>query len=304
MTLKKTCLLSVCLGLVQNAAAQTTQTISEDGPFSYEIAANIIVFGYDFLNEVPSASNITPPDPQSSAITLPTPAAKIGTQATAATLTLAQLFRKNAREGLGYYLVGGERNHPSIGDYYVIKFFPIVSEPPALAQDPFLVNGTNDHFYYCIKKEEHEGSQVRKRYYMGWRSRKVNVGVLAIPFKIRPRIGDTPADFTGDFTLGSTVGLSIRTSRYNRHYLNFSLAGGLTFVNVDSSTTDGYVSTTAKWSALSPGLAVVYDLSGFQLGIVIGSDFVGGYPGSMWRYNNNLWYSIGVGYQFIKPKTD
>ncbi len=212
---------------------------------------------------------------------------------------------KQANDGLKFYVVGAERSNTSgTIKYYLIRFYRITGESQFLANDPLIINSTNSAYtQYCIKSEDFENENlVTKHYRTGLKSVKLSASVLSIPFKIRPKLGKVPADFTGDFTIGSAIGIGFRLSPYKKNYLNLSLAGGVTSVTVDRRSTNNYVNEKTKWSALSPGFGLTFDINGFQFGGVIGCDFVGGEAGSKWIYNNSFWYSIGVGYQFIKPK--
>jgi hypothetical protein len=259
--------------LIIKFASYGQQTQSEsDEKFDYETKDETFFYKYDFTNTKPVK-----------------PKAKFV-----------------AHDGLRFYIIPGLREDTDFGKYYIARFYAInPKEPDAFKQDKTIINSANSNEYYCINADDFQNKDViTKRYATGFGNVKLNIGILAIPFKIRPKNNNNPADYSGDFTLGNTIGVSFRISHYHANYLNFSVAGGLASVNVDANSTNGFVSESTKWGALSSGLAMTFDFNGFQIGGVMGSDFVGGNPGSHWIYNNNFWYSIGIGYQFIKPKDD
>lgn len=215
---------------------------------------------------------------------------------------------KTVYDGIIFHVVYDMKHDTTYGDYYVIRFYKIKPDSSSDFQsDSTIINSTNtlqnEFNYWCLpasylKDEE----RVIKRYSTWWKSSRLVAGQLTIPFKVRPRIGAAPADFTGDFTIGATGGWGMRLSHYKQNHINLTVGGGLTSIGADSLTTGGYLSESQRWSALTGALAITVDFNGFQIGGVTGCDFVGGTPGNKWIYNMKPWFSIGIGYQFIKPK--
>lgn len=169
--------------------------------------------------------------------------------------------------------------------------------------DSFVCHEDNN-FYFVISPSDFIDEYVQKSYFIWGSSRSVyaNVGTLIVPLKIRPELGSTPFDFTTDFTVGATIGAKVRISKYKPNYLSLIAVGGVTTVNIDSTSTRGYVSELTKQSAITPGLGLVMDIDGFQVGFITGLDFIGGQTGRSWIYNKKAWFSFGIGYEFIKPK--
>lgn len=160
----------------------------------------------------------------------------------------------------------------------------------------------NNDKYYIIKVVDFEEPFVVKTYFRGFNNGALSLGALVVPLKIRPKLESRPLDFTTDFTLGTTVGYKMRLTKFVPSY--FSLVGffGVTTVNVDSLSTKGYVTETTKYSALTPAFGTIFEINHFQIGLVIGCDIVGGKAGANWVYNQRLWWSFGIGYQFFKEK--
>lgn len=269
MSLKST-LLSLVFAAAYNflCAAETEQATSAE-PYTYITKQPVVVYGFNLITGVAAPKSV-----------------------------------HIAGSELQFIQIGGDlREDASLGDIVVIQFLKITSEPPELTADSTKINavGTDNGEIYCIRARDFKPPMVVKRYKTFLKNAKPNVGILVIPMKIRPKIGEMPFDFVTDFNLGTSVGWSLRVSHYQPNYISIVGVFGVTSVGVDSSSTKGYIrEPDTKLSAITPGIGIVGEFGGFQVGFVFGGDFVGGRAGEQWFYNERIWYSLGLGYQFLR----
>ena len=132
---------------------------------------------------------------------------------------------------------------------------------------------------------------------------KVATGFMSVPFKLRPKQDSINFNMTTDITLGAYIGAKIRISKKGNNYLVVPATLGLSFINVSNNETSN-VNTDSK-SGLVPGWTwssgLVFDLKGFNVGLVFGQDFASG-VGDDWLYNKKIWYSFAIGYSFLGNK--
>lgn len=171
-----------------------------------------------------------------------------------------------------------------------------------LSQEATYVSNDDNGIYFFIKAKDFTEPHVLKTYYRGRYNLLPNIGTLIVPVKIRPSFGDRPFDFTTDFTLGTSIGIKTRVSKFRPNYLSLVGVFGITTVNIDNNTTNGFVSEATKQSALTPAIGLVMEIEGFQIGLIAGKDFIGGNTGKSWIYNKRTWWSFGIGYEFVKEK--
>ena len=209
-----------------------------------------------------------------------------------------------AAKGLVFEQIGLVENDPTLGDVYVIQFWNVTTASDSLKKDTTRINSRNTtpSDFYCIKVKDFNDSLVKKRYKTWGYNGKFSLGILALQAKMRPRKAGIPFDFAQDFSLGTTIGYSFRTTRYKPSYLSIVGTLGLTSVGVDSLTTRGYVNSPAKFAAYTYGFGIVYEVSYIQMSVLVGWDRIGGFAGQNWIYNNRNWFSIGLGVQLWKPK--
>lgn len=202
------------------------------------------------------------------------------------------------------FSIANAYNDPTLGDVYIIQFDPITFSP-SVYNNPSNINSSNTGAmqYYCIKVSEFDDVKIKKRYYTGLYNYKLSLGTLMLPVKMRPRKAGIPLDFKDDFTLGPTLGMSFRVSRYNPSYVSLIITGGIVNIGVDSITTRGNVLEPTKLGGYSYGFGAIFESGVFQAAFIIGWDIIGGTKGSYWIYNNRNWFSIGLGVQLWKPST-
>ncbi len=138
-------------------------------------------------------------------------------------------------------------------------------------------------------------------------------GATTIPIKVRFASKENNGareryfDFNGEVNIGLTAGYKLRPSRNPNFFINFLAGVGITSIPVDSSTTNGYVSSSTKASGLTPSIGVLFEIKDFQIGVYSGIDFLARELGDRWSYKNQPWLGIGIGFSIFrageKPST-
>lgn len=132
---------------------------------------------------------------------------------------------------------------------------------------------------------------------------------LTIPFKIRPTIDDINMKITPELSLGGFFGMKKRLSRYKPHFWYIPIiTAGVTIIGVNkdniiveqdvSNVKDGLI------FARTISAGTVIELDGFQMGFVFGWDKPGGEIAKDWIYNDRLWYSFTIGFDFLNKNDD
>jgi hypothetical protein len=123
-----------------------------------------------------------------------------------------------------------------------------------------------------------------------------------VPFKLRPKQGDTKFQMTTDVTVGAYGGIRKRISKYSPTYLTIPIVLGLSFINVTQNTTTNTGTADLK-SKITPGwtwaTGIVIQTNVLNLGFIIGKDYASGFAED-WIYYDKTWYSFGIGYSFLK----
>ncbi|MGV8131400.1 MAG: hypothetical protein ACP5N7_04865 [Candidatus Pacearchaeota archaeon] len=157
----------------------------------------------------------------------------------------------------------------------------------------------------CIAKEEFEKLTKRPLYSVSFkklRNYQITAGQLTLPFKLRPKQGDTKFQMTTDVTIGAYGGIRKRISKYSPTYLTIPVVLGLSFINVNQNTTTNTGTADLK-SKITPGwtlaMGIVIQTNVLNLGFVVGKDYASGFAED-WIYHGKTWYSFGIGYSFLK----
>ncbi|MBS4071947.1 MAG: hypothetical protein KGZ90_11495 [Algoriphagus sp.] len=216
------------------------------------------------------------------------------------------------------FLINAEWDEVSIDDkIYIIITYPNYSNGKQSSNDRKPLEGLveeNPVRQYivningkilCIPKEEFEKIEKKPVYSVDFRRMRnyqITAGQLTLPFKLRPKEGDTNFQMTTDVTVGAYGGVRKRISKYSSTYLTIPVVLGLTFINVNENTTTNTGQVDFK-SGITPGwtwaTGIVIQTDRLSLGFVFGRDFASGYAED-WVYNNKTWYSFGIGYSFLK----
>lgn len=141
-------------------------------------------------------------------------------------------------------------------------------------------------------------------YSLEWRhSTKLASGFMTVPFKLRPKQDSVNFNMTTDITLGAYIGVKKRVSRKTNNFIVIPATLGLSYINIGNSETSNV--NTKDNSSVIPGWTwssgIVFDLNGFNVGLVFGQDFASG-VGDNWLYNKKMWYSFSIGYSFFNSK--
>lgn len=145
---------------------------------------------------------------------------------------------------------------------------------------------------------------VEDVYSLKWKhSTKLASGFMSVPFKLRPKQDSINFNITTDVTLGAYIGIKKRISRKGNNYIVLPATLGLSYINVGNNETSNV--NTENNSSFVPGITwssgVVFDLNGFNIGLVFGQDFASG-VGNDWLYHKKMWYSFSIGYSFFNNK--
>lgn len=157
----------------------------------------------------------------------------------------------------------------------------------------------------CIPKDEFDELEKKPIYSVNFRKLRnyqITAGQLTLPFKLRPKLGETNFQMTTDVTVGAYGGIRKRISNYSPTYLTIPVVLGLSFINVNENTTTNTGTADFK-SGITPGwtwaTGIVIQTNRLSLGFVFGRDYASGYAED-WIYHDKTWYSFGIGYSFLK----
>lgn len=110
----------------------------------------------------------------------------------------------------------------------------------------------------------------------------IDVGVLVVPFKVRS------GDLYGESTLGPYIA-------FKGSYISLLATFGMTQVSVSDVST-AKVDTA---SGISYALGAIWSVTdSFDVGLVAGIDHLSGEAGDKFEYQDDVWWSFAVGYNF------
>lgn len=131
---------------------------------------------------------------------------------------------------------------------------------------------------------EIDRSRLTPIYYRRWR---ISHGLLIIPFKLRME----DKSLTGQSTIGYYIG---REEEHLQAGWNWVIAGGLTLIPV----TDAGGETEEKTGATLAVGWILKTIDNFQLGAFAGVDHIGGSAGESWKFEDDPWVSLSIGFEF------
>lgn len=214
---------------------------------------------------------------------------------------------KSIRPSMVFEIIRGPLvDEKSKTQYYVVKVNNIKSEGDIYSEKEnknVFINSTENGFLWVITLEDFEKKEIKTRFYRG--KAQLNVGSLVVPFKMRFGYSDTiPSSTNTEVFLGPSIGCSWRISRYKPYFFTAAATVGLSLINIDSASTNGFVRQPRTIAGLTGGAALIVEFDKFQVGFVLGFDGAFGLDSKQWRYQGAPWISFGIGYQFIKRETD
>ncbi len=201
--------------------------------------------------------------------------------------------------------IQGEKNHWSdYKDSHGYYYFQVDYKPD-------YIDITDQNKIFWLKEEKFNtyisDGFIKKRYYL--KPQFAYGASLSLPFKIRPSIDTLNMKITPELAIGGYLGLRQRLDRYKAIYLYLPVVtAGVTTIGINSNNTineqkvDGNEDGLIFARTFSVGSFIEFNK--FQIGAVIGWDKAGGEIGKNWRYNDRLWYSFSIGYNFLRKNDD
>jgi hypothetical protein len=182
--------------------------------------------------------------------------------------------------------------------------------------------------YYLVNKYDRNALyelKFKNREYISFRTSKLEIGPLTIPFKYRYGFRkdtasvvqgnktdyvDVNQEAIADFNVGIFAGWKVHQFGIrNEHGTSIQQPGSAitvgTFINLSAVTLNkGNTRTTAlitddstqTIASLSTGLSVMIDIQNFNFGLFLGRDLGFGSKAKEWDFNNRNWLGVGIGY--------
>jgi hypothetical protein len=181
-----------------------------------------------------------------------------------------------AGAGTTFYIV---RRHDS-------KVYVIFDDEDEITEAP--PNGTITYERVSIRQiYEIEKSELLNTYRMRW---GIAHGPLVVPFKYRTADGT----LSGESTLGYYLGVKSETILLSGTAF---ISAGLSLIPIsDVNSQEAENRTGFSW-AIGYALKTKTD---FQAAIVAGSDHLGGTAGDNWKYEDDIWISLAIGFNFME----
>lgn len=173
--------------------------------------------------------------------------------------------------------------------------------------------------YYLINKYDGKADytiELKNREKISYTNTAIEFGPITIPIKYRFGFGtdtkEVKEEFTTDLNLGIFAGYRFGKfrARYERGvgfkelaHLSCTIGGFLSAstttlskTNTNAGNTPITTDSTQSIGTISPGVGVMGNMYGFNLGIFLGCDIGVGQESENWNYNGKPWLGIGIGY--------
>lgn len=131
---------------------------------------------------------------------------------------------------------------------------------------------------------------------------------LFVPFKMRPETAGQYMKISPELSLGGYAGIRFQLSNYSPFSITVPVVTlGVTTLGINRNNTivEAQKTEVADQDALILGrtfaIGAVLEYNNFQFGIIAGWDKAGGELGKHWIYNDRLWYSFSIGFDFLRP---
>lgn len=130
------------------------------------------------------------------------------------------------------------------------------------------------------------------------------IGTLTAPFKLRMAVSSEESFIDGAFNVSQFFGWKFRLSDSKPHFISPFVFGGITTLSYSSSNNNGILEANRKenGSGLTYGAGVAFRFGTISPGVVIGFDHGFGDLGKTFEYNDKLWLSFSLNFEFFKPK--
>lgn len=192
-----------------------------------------------------------------------------------------------------FYVYAKERAHP-LREGYIVKFSKVelsTQISTILPQGVQIVDEMKFYVLYTKKKSDEDETYITLQEYRVRQSFAIDHGILVVPFKFRTRDGS----LTGESSLGYYVGPKLEwLMGSGTIFFSVGLSRlAITDVNQDIDHRTGLTVAT--------GL-VLTNRKSFQVAVVGGIDHLGGNAGDDWKFEDDPWVSLAIGYNFATPK--
>lgn len=138
--------------------------------------------------------------------------------------------------------------------------------------------------------------------------RTFGLGVLTIPFKVRPSVKGFPNQFNADFSVAVYMGRGVdfysvkNLAKHRPGHSQIGMAGfgyggflGLGKVVINPYVTQQQINYNYDGMAISPGAALTYELKRFNFGLAIGVDYIADENSDVWIYQGRPWFGVLFG---------
>jgi hypothetical protein len=163
-----------------------------------------------------------------------------------------------------------------------------VTKIATLKNNTNFVNSADNDKFFWIRKDELDNYMTDGFITKSYKTPNTNIAYganISLPFKLRTETNGQNIKITPDLTLGGYLGMKWRISQTNNNPTSPNKGDG-TVLGITGST------------------GLVFQLSDFQFGLMLGWDRAAGEIGKDWIYNNKTWYSFSIGYSFLGNNAD
>lgn len=129
-------------------------------------------------------------------------------------------------------------------------------------------------------------------------------GLLTAPFKYRLKTGKAPESLIdGDFNIAPFIGWKWRISSERPFYIAPFGFAGVTSLNYNSANNNNITDSDKleNGTGLTYGLGISFKFDDISPGLIFGWDKGFGDLGSGFKYNDEVWISFSINYDFFKP---
>jgi hypothetical protein len=142
-----------------------------------------------------------------------------------------------------------------------------------------------------------------EKYFFKFIPKFITGASISTPFKFRPEIGDRNYTFSPELSLGPYAGLNMRLDKTNPIFLNWIASAGISSISINDNSEIVKDGKDGLALGFFVSTGIVLQVSDFQIGGLIGGDFVSGEMGKNWVYNEHMWWSFSIGYNFLGGAT-
>jgi len=196
---------------------------------------------------------------------------------------------RTLKAGMKYRIVKREAGH------MYIAVVPIVTKGDEFKGSDRVVNSTNSREnYYALEAGLVELNTLQTNGSI--------TGSLFLPVKFRGQLYKEEDmhrwQLSTDISLGGYFGYRFVLARQSPVYMNVVGLLGPSLLNPNSDNTGPEVEQTTLLG-LTAAAGLDLEIEGIQIGFIYGRDFAPGEQGQAWIYNEENWFSFGIGPKFL-----